>query len=195
MNKNKKRPLKIFMGPGEIAGTFTRLSDGFDILGVENCFLNIAGHRFNYKKTVSKKENFFNSKFQKLHELKQRNNLLIRMWAKVAFYLLLMPLFIYCMIKFNAFIFVYGNHFFSRLPIKQFRYLDLLILKFFHKKTIFLYVGNDSRPIYVGSPKHNFDYDFKEIAKETRLQKERIKYVEKYADYIIDCPFQQCSEG
>jgi hypothetical protein len=172
MPKNTK--IKIFIGLTEVSGYFSGLEEGLNTIGVSANFFDLSGHEFKYKS----KHNLYISTIQILSKYALGNNLLQRIIAIIRLCSLI-PLFIFAIFTYNIFIFSSGNSFFGLR--------DLRILKFLGKKVVFVYLGSDSRPPFLNRKFYDSNYLYEtELACEYFIQK--IKIVEKYADYIIDHP-------
>jgi hypothetical protein len=182
--KANKR-IKIFMGMTEIAGYFTRLSDAFQELGVENYFVDIGNNSDNYKKKHKMFTNNIIIKLRKSYSaLVLEKNVRHKNVSKIKMGIYMILLFVWAITKANTFIFIYGNTFFSRIPLLK--HLDLKLLKALNKVIIFVYVGSDSRALY-SSAAINY-MNASEIVKKTKKQSKEIKNIERYASYIVDNP-------
>ena len=69
---------------------------------------------------------------------------------------------------------------------------ELAVLKFFRKKIIVVFLGTDSRPCYLAGnlihTKYNIQDGINLCHQETLNKKQIIRYIEKYADIIINHP-------
>jgi len=165
---------KVFIGLMEIAGYYSNLKKGFQKIGIECTFVNLASHPFQYG--GDNEPNVFVKMYKwnnnKMGECKSKP-------MKAPFFLfnkiLKIPIFIWALSHYNVFIFGFGRSFFN--------YFDLPILKFFNKKIIFAFNGSDERPPYIDGARHNLTIEnYGSIA---RKMKSNIVTISKYADCII----------
>lgn len=182
-NKKEKKP-RIFIGLIEVAGYCTNLKKGFDELGINTTYINLYGHPFGYE--YVKHENIIIRATEyvgKRCASAPSNPIFLKLFWFFLFQIIKIPLFIFCLFKFDVFIFSFKTTFF-------YNQLDIPILSFFNKRLIFPFLGSDSRPPYInGSVLSNTD-NIDLIIKLTKRQKKAIKKIEKYADYIINSPPQ-----
>lgn len=185
MVKDSAKQYKVFMGMTEIAGYFTRLSDSFHELGIENYFVDIGYNSDNYDKKYKKFDNTVTRRLRNAYAgFNSTQNPAGKLISLVSFGFHMVLLFIWALLNADIFIFIYGNTFFSRVPLL--RNIDLKLLKLFRKTIIFLYVGSDSRPLYASVAINSKNID--EIAALTLKQSKAIRTAEKYATYVIDNP-------
>lgn len=174
------KKIRIFIGFEEIAGYNTNLQEGFHDLGYECRFVNESRHPFGYQ---GGKPVLTERLLQYLHDKYNRANNSLK---KYLFLLLIGAihsiLLLHSIPKYEVFIFSYGKSFLLGY--------DLPLLKFFHKKIIFVFMGSDSRPPYIdgcimGPGK---EISLKECVDLSQAMKRRITRLEKYAHVLIDNP-------
>lgn len=174
--------MKIFLGLTEIAGTFCSLQQGFLKLGYDCTFISCEEHPFQYtdeKRPFVKILHYISKKASK----PAKEDFLAKIfWCGLREVLMLL-LFVFAVSRYDVFIFIFNSTFLR----KQ---LDLPILKFFKKKTIFLYVGSEARPPYLDGSIMAYDRgkNIQDCIELTYRTKKTIQWVEKYADYIINYP-------
>ncbi|WP_440946617.1 glycosyltransferase [Methanosarcina sp. T3] len=175
MKKNR-----ILLGLREIGEYNRNLKEGFQELGIRCTFIDLAYSPFQY--TGSDTPNIIVS----LKKWTNKKTLLtektcVKNSCFILSHILDFPLFIWALFRFDVFIFSFGESFLN--------YLDLPILKLFHKKIIFVFFGSDSRPPYIGLDlvKEKKDTIPKHI-KRILNKKRRIQKIEKYADIIVNHP-------
>lgn len=171
--------MRIFIGLTEIAGYYSGLKLGFDLLKVECCYVSLDSHVFSYK--VDKSDQPFFPRFlEKILHCSRKNNIpiVVNRILKKIFAVLL---FVWALPRYDVFIF--GN------ACRMFP-CDLPILKLFGKKIIWIFHGGDSRPVYIDggtiltSPKLP-SRKYLDLAKK---QKKRVNYIDKYVDFVLDNP-------
>jgi hypothetical protein len=179
MAADKKSCPKIFMGLLEIAGYYTSLERGFRKLNVYARHIDAYGHSFTYKQSESNR--YLNSvkrigmHLRKISGSQPFRRLILMTIHKV----LLIPVFLWALIKFDVFIFSFGTSFFY--------YLDLPVLKAFGKKVIYIFHGSDTRAPYLNGFSKSIP-DPAILHRLTSKKKKIIAKIEKYADDILSYP-------
>jgi hypothetical protein len=167
---------RISIGPGEVAGYFSRLKSGFDEIGIPCEHFFLIPNKFSYQET----DYFLKSIFTRIVTLRDSSKYLIRRFGWAIEKCLQLLIFIYALIRCDVFIFSGFCSFF--------RFLELPLLKLLRKKVIVVYVGSDSRPPII-SGKHLDDsggfISPLQTQKETLLMLRGIKRVEAYASVIL----------
>jgi hypothetical protein len=165
---------RVAIGPGEIAGYFSRLTSGFRSLGVRCEHFVLSSHPFAYSE-----HHYF---------LKGFNDLATRIstrWGRVGKligtvrHLLRVPAFVFALLKYDTFVFSGFGSFF--------KFHELPILKALGKRVIIVLVGSDARPPLF-SGRHLDDGQHASMAllkAETAAMKRRLRKIEEYADWII----------
>lgn len=173
--------MKVFFGLTEVAGYYSRLLEGMETQGVQAEFITLTNHKYEYHRRApnSLLPRLISSLLRRERDCKFRvGSLIFRVLAR---YVLRVPLFLWCLVSFDVFVFSYGFSFFSLY--------DLPILKIFDKKIVFQFHGSDSRPPYIDGP---FLKD-KEVISEQALteikrKRRQIDRINRYANVIIDTP-------
>ena len=176
----RKNP-KILIGLLDVAGTASDLSEGFKSLGLDSIFVSRENEPFEYKDG-----NWLSKALHRLASYSSKasgRSKLLRELCRLISHLFRGGIFLWALLSRDVFIFYFNATFSDKNR-------DLPILKFFKKTIIFIYVGSDSRPPFLnGSVDVNLenaqDVEMK-LIKGSFHKKQRIKYVEKYADYIIN---------
>lgn len=179
-----KNSLKIFAGFHNITGYYHVLQKGFANKGVRCDVFDLTQNESFYK--FNKFPSYIGNVIIELNYLKRK--------LKKHFFIFAIPLhfieksliaifFFECLLKYNVFIFSYASTFFF--------YKDLLLLKLFNKKVIYIFHGSDARPPYLSG---RFYVELnggssKQIYKRTKFIKNRIKFIERYSDHIISSIF------
>ncbi len=183
-NKMIKKP-RIFIGLREIAGYFHHLKKGFDALGIDSVFVNLNGNPFQYG--IDRNPpliNTINNFSQKIGMMFFGNWILRVIWVFFLQNIISFFLFPWALLRFNVFIFASNSTFFF--------FIDLLFLKLFGKKIIYVFLGSEARPVYLNG------YVIKNDKLSsiligilvTRIQKIMISIIERFADDIINIPPQ-----
>ncbi len=174
---------RVFIGLREISGYFGNLKQGFDEIGVDAVFLNLGGNHFNY--TSGKNPlwvEWFNFIGSNLGAKFSGNFILRFLWLTVFQNIFSLLAFFISIFRYDTFI-LGGNSTF-------FYFLELPILKLFGKKIIYVFLGTDSRPIYMNGYVCSESSNFIVIVLLTRLQKLVVNIIEYFADVVINHPPQ-----
>jgi len=179
-----KKP-RIFIGLREIAGYFHHLKKGFDTLGIDSVFINLNGNPFQYGRDNNPPLiNALNNFSQKIGMMFFGNWIMRVIWVVflqniISFFLLPWALF-----RYDVFLFASNSTFFF--------FLDLPLLKLFRKKVIYVFLGSESRPVYLNGYVINNDKLSSILIGilVTRIQKIMISIIEMFADHIVNIPPQ-----
>lgn len=170
----------IFIGLYEVAGYNGSLKKGFDELGIPADFYPLNDNLFHYNEARTG-----NPYLRLLTWVGNRNARTpsSRYFAK-SFWLALQhiavfPLFLWSLIVYDTFIFGFGMTFYNLF--------DLPLLKALDKRVIFVFFGSDARPVYLNG-KFALDLTPHQCIRKSRMQKARIKKIEKYACCMINHP-------
>lgn len=175
---------RICVGVVEISGLASGLVSGFRELGRDADLVLGYKHPFSY-------ETFGNVSW------------VVRLWAKIGGYgtgadlgfllniarlilhrLVGWAVFFRCLPVYDVFIFTYGQGFTGGR-------LELLILKAFRKKVIYIYVGSDARPPYLDGGIVPLDVEMNAVRRIVRLARKKrriLGFQEKHADYVVNSP-------
>lgn len=167
---------RISIGPGEIAGYFSRLQSGFNAASVDCEHFVMNSNKFAYNES----DYFLKAVFNEINRLREKDLRYIHSLLWLFELITRFAVLAYALIRCDVFIFSGFESFF--------RFYELPLLKFFGKKVLVVYLGSDSRPP-IFSGKHLDDVsevaDYDKIYVETTIMVEKIRRVEKYADIII----------
>jgi glycosyltransferase involved in cell wall biosynthesis len=178
-----EKKYKVFIGLREIAGYFSSLKKGFDESGVECAFLNLGGNKFNYASGKNPKwVSVFNYIGTNIGSKFSKNFILRFLWLVLFQNLFSFIAFFIAFFKYDVFIFGSNSTFFF--------FLELPILKLFKKKIIYVFLGTDSRPIYLNGYVYSGGANLFLMMLLTKIQKKVITIIEKYATVIINHPPQ-----
>lgn len=174
----KQKP-KVMIGLSEVAGYNNGLKRGFEELGIECAFIELYNHKFQYG--ANKSRNIYIRFVQFLGDKRistPQDKFLKRVFWILCQQISISPLFLWALLKYDVFIFGFGESFF--------RSYDLPILKLLRKKLIFIFYGSDSRPPYLN--KKFLNSSTQECIRASYLKKRQIQKINKYADILIDNP-------
>lgn len=172
--------MRVFIGLTEIAGYYTNLVKGFKKLGIETTFVDLSNHPFSYKHNETPPIIVRAAKFIQSKRLATpKSHLISKIWWITLRQVTMIILLVWAIFKFDVFIFSYRSSFFQLY--------DLPILKWFHKRIIYVFHGSDSRPPYLDGSIMATDrgLSVQDCIKFTCKQKSRVKKIERYADVLV----------
>lgn len=182
--------MRIFIGLTEVSGFFHRLKIGFDELGVEAQHISLHQHKFSYadtKHTPSIVRFAQSAVSNRVNALNQGKRVRAMLWLVPTIATRLF-LFIWALIKFDAFIIGAGSSFFS--------FRELPILRFFNKKVVYTLHGTDARPPYIDGFFDPSQYGIKandtiadkvsSFVTVAAYRRQRVQYIENNA-YAVAC--------
>jgi glycosyltransferase involved in cell wall biosynthesis len=179
------RKPRVFIGLREVAGFGRGLKAGFDQLGIDSVFLNIGYNPFEYEvRNNPAWANQLSSASSRLGKHFTGSWLKRILWIGFFQNLFAAPAFLWALWRYDAFIFGSVATFFF--------FLELPILKLFGKTVIFVFLGSDSRPVYLNGYVMT-DAELPTIRKGiklARLQKLVISIIERFATYLVNIPPQ-----
>ena len=186
MTCKKSYNFRIFVGPVEISGVAKGIVDGMQEIGVEAKTQLSFQHPFKYEKGPN---DWFIWCWQQLGTLRLRQSpqkLLLKAFFYIVHYLWGWLILLKSLREFDVFIFLFGQ----TMTNSKF---ELWLLKKLKKKIVFVYLGSDARPPYIDGSIFQGAIDAplpsgKTIYSTTLAHKKRIKYHERYADYLINSP-------
>lgn len=174
--------MRILVGPVEIGGIGKGLVKGLIGLGQDAQLVLSVRHPFAYGyekrgahlwfwqllgqwRAIPNQPVFYKAIFVLLHKL----------WG--------FTLLVWALFAFDAFLFLYGRTFTDTK-------FELVILRFFRKKIIFINMGSDIRPPYMDGVFSGFKkgIDVARVAKLTTMVKRRALLHERYGDFIVAQP-------
>jgi glycosyltransferase involved in cell wall biosynthesis len=168
---------RISIGPGDVAGYFSRLKTGFDALGVPCEHFAWGENKFSYDTG----NYFLKSAYYQACSIRKSRHMSIRLIGRLFNMGIKLACLIYAVIRFDVFIFTGSSTFLI--------FRELWLLKLLKKKIIVVYFGSDARPP-IFSGRHLDDlgnYVSSDGAKrETQSLRGNIQRVEKYSDFVIN---------
>jgi glycosyltransferase involved in cell wall biosynthesis len=170
-------PRRVSIGPGEIAGYFSRLNSGFDELGIPCEHFVLTDNKFVYQES----DYFLRKFFLKIVPLRKNQNVVAKNFGLCLEIIIRLFALFYAAIKCDVFIFSGFGSFLN--------FYELPLLRSLGKKIIVVYFGSDARPPYM-SGRHLDDageYASTEAAfREAKKMSSKIRRVEKYATFIVN---------
>lgn len=168
---------RISIGPGDVAGYFSRLKTGFDALGVPCEHFAWGENKFSYDTA----DYFLKSAYHQACSIRKSRYMPIRLIGRLFNIGIKLACLIYAVIRFDVFIFTGSSTFLI--------FRELWLLRLLKKKIIVVYFGSDARlPIFSG---RHLDDLGKHISsngakKETESIRSNIQRVEKYCNFLIN---------
>ena len=176
---------KVFIGLSEIAGYYSSLHRGLNEIGMKCDFYTQSFNRFDYK-VYSKNlfQNFYNYLARKKEESSDHKRIK-RIIVHLLMFINTLMLFIYCIFKYNVFIFGFKASFFP-----QFDFIDLKILSSLKKRVICVFNGSDARPPFIDGfvVSEKLEENVSELIKLVKKQKVEFEKIEKFSDVRIIHP-------
>ena len=175
--------MRVFIGLREVAGYYGNLKKGFDENNIDCDFLNLGGSKMNYSSGKNSRwVTYFNIIGNNIGDKFSKNFILRFIWLTV--FQNVFSLFALFIALFRYDVFIMGSN------STFFFFLELPILKIFRKKVIYVFLGTDSRPLYLNGYVYKGGKNLRIIMVLTKIQKLVIKRIEKYATYVINHPPQ-----
>ncbi len=176
----------VFVGPIEIAGFCTSLVAGLRQIGIRSEAIDVSGNRFRYVERLGDKgfSGMINTIAGGLGRTKLGRWIL---WKTGFNWVLRAIVLTRAVFLFDIFVFVYGRTF---LP----GCIDLWLLKLLQKRTVFVFLGSDSRPLILnGAYLSTIDWVHtpevrKKLLKMQRTMSALISRIDRSADIVIDSP-------
>lgn len=168
---------RISMGPGEVAGYFSRLKAGFDGLGVPCEHFVLGENKFGY----AEGDYFLRGAYRRVAGMRSNNSRILRLLGLLADSVIRTIILAYAIARCDVFIFSGFGSFF--------RFHELWLLKLLGKKVLVVYLGSDARPP-VFSGRHLDDTgsrpDSKAMLAEMSHRARLIRRVERHATLVIN---------
>lgn len=164
---------RIAIGPGEVAGYFSRLKSGFDAIGVPCEHYVLAADEFSYNHS----RYFLQKPFALVMRLVKSPRLILQKLGKLAAALLRAAALLHAIVRCDVFIMPgFGSYLGG--------YHELGLLRLLGKRVIVVYLGSDARPPFF-SGRHLDDRNDPptpiQIAAEARKMVRRIRRAERHA--------------
>ena len=179
----RRRPPRIFVGPIEIAGYYTRLAENLREAGADAVAVDLSGHPFRYERGPTA------PRLVRLAEAFERRNRaatsfhgLARAPIRAGAVATRVALFLWALLRFDAFVFGFGQTFFSTR--------ELPLLRRAGKRVVFVFNGSDARPPFIDGalmpPSRGRSSAY--CLALTQRQKARIRRIERFATAVVSQP-------
>lgn len=169
----------VLIGFTEISGYFHNLREGLEAQGYRCDFIELVPHPFGYRDAVLPGGLIV----PLIRAIKGKGNtiqsLALKRILALVSGLLMVPLFFSAVVKYDVFLFTYGNSFFTAN-------LDLVILKLLRKRVVMPFLGSEVRPRYIDGFLEFSDVE--EMNASTQQQRKKIRFIERFSDVIINNP-------
>ncbi len=175
-------PPRVFIGPVEIAGHYSRLASALRELGVDAVAVDLSGHPFAYDErrheapvvrlAVAVASRSRRPGGRRVEKALWRP---LELLARVA-------LLAWSLRRFDAYVFGFGTTIlFSH---------ELPLLRWLGKRIVFVFNGSDARPSYVDGADmaESLGRSTDDCIRMTRRKKENIRRIERYADAVVSQP-------
>lgn len=175
--------MRVFVGPVEIAGHYSQLAAALRELGVDAVSVDLSGHPFRYASDQPESVWIRLATWAAVRSRQSRGQFLPLRAAWRAFEIAArIPLLIWSLGRFDAFVFGFGETLLYRL--------ELPLLRLIGKHMIFVFNGSDARPSYVDGADMaaSLNRTTDDCIRMTRRKKSRIRRIEHYADAIVSQP-------
>lgn len=176
--------MRVLVGPVEIAGVAKGLVKGFIENGAEAKLVLSDKHPFSYG---GSNDSWFIRVWQAIGG--RRGSTPAQYLLRKALYVALHMawgwlILLWSIFRFDGYVFLFGR------TLTDAR-LELVLLKVLRKKIVFINVGSDFRPPYMDGgvfPWTNPSPNIKKVMRRARRLKNKIVFIEKYADCIVSAP-------
>jgi glycosyltransferase involved in cell wall biosynthesis len=173
----------VFIGLREIAGYFSNLKRGFEELGVKCTLLDLAGNPSRYDNGQNPLwVRWLSGTASALGVHFARSFVLRFIWLTVFQSLFSIVAFVIAVVRYDVFI-LGGNSTF-------FFFLELPLLRLLGKKVIYVFLGSDSRPIYLNGAAYKGEGNVLVVKAGTWVQKRVVRVIESLATACINHPPQ-----
>jgi hypothetical protein len=174
---------RVFIGPVEIAGYYTRLASALRSAGVDAVAIDLTGNAYRYDPAPPRQAVVRLATWTTRRALAGRASRIRswRLWA-IAAAVARVPLLVWAILRFDGFIFSFGQTFF--------RGRELALLRFLGKRLVVVYNGTDARPPYIDGVDMAAigSVSVSEIVRLAKRKKALIRRFEKHAHAVVSQP-------
>jgi glycosyltransferase involved in cell wall biosynthesis len=182
MSTTGARSPRVFIGPVEIAGYYTRLAGALREVGVDAVAIDLGGHAFGYEQSAA--PNAWVRLATRLNSRAEatRGPRVIRLWWRAASVASRVPLLAWALVRFDAFVFGFGQTLLGGR--------ELPLLRALGKRVVVVFNGSDARPPYVdgvnmAGPRA---LSARACIALTRRRKRYLGRIERHADVVVSQP-------
>jgi glycosyltransferase involved in cell wall biosynthesis len=182
MTTTGARSPRVFIGPVEIAGYYTRLAGALRELGLHAVAVDLSGHTYRYEATGRPPAVVRLATVATVRGEAARGSRLVRLWWRAARIASRLALLGWAVVRFDAFVFGYGQTLLGGR--------ELPLLRALGKRIVFVFNGSDARPPYVDGADmaSSRGMSIRECIALARRKKERIRRIERYAHAVVSQP-------
>jgi glycosyltransferase involved in cell wall biosynthesis len=179
VRRRAKRRLRVFVGPVEIAGHYARLARGLRAIGVDAVAVDLNRHPFRYDE--GQRDSRIVAVATALNARSQEPSRARAVW-RLADRLIRLVLVVWCLARFDAFIFGFGTTILGG-P-------ELPLLRLLGKRVVFVFNGSDARPPYVDGAEMAaaLGRTVDDCIRLTARRKANIRRIERYAHAVVSQP-------
>lgn len=181
MKRAANRRLRVFLGPVEIAGHYSRLARGLREVGVDAVAVDLSGHAFRYDEG-QRLAPIITAAIALSARLQRPGGSRGRVLERLADRLIRIALVAWCLARFDAFIFGFG------MTLLGGR--ELPLLRLLGKRVVFVFNGSDARPPYVDGADMaaSLGRTIDDCIRLAGRKKANIRRIERYADAVVSQP-------
>lgn len=173
------RKPSVLIGFTEISGYFHNLREGLVEQGYRCDFVELVPHPFGYRDPALPAGLIVTAIRALGGMVALAHSAGLRRVLALPSRVLMIPLFLSTVWKYDVFLFTYGNSFFAAN-------LDLPLLKLLGKRIIMPFLGSEVRPRYIDG---FLEFaDVKEMHASAQQQQRKIRFIERFVDVIINNP-------
>lgn len=174
---------RVFIGPVEIAGHYSGLAAALRGIGVDAIAVDLSGHPFHYAHQSSggRWPQLASWAAERFRRSRGRPKALRALWRGLEI-ATRVPLLVWSLRRFDAFIFGYAETILFGL--------ELPLLRLMGKRIVFVFNGSDARPSYVDGADMapSLQRTVEDCIRLTQRKKARVRRIERYADAIVSQP-------
>ena len=175
-------PLRVFIGPVEIAGHYARLASGLRELGVDAVAVDLSGHPFRYEDARQHSPVIRLAVAVANRSRRPGGPMVAKAFWRGLEMIVRVILLAWTLLRFDAYVFGFG----STILYGH----ELPLLRLLRKRLVFVFNGSDARPSYVDGADMaaSLGRSTDDCIRMTRRKKDRIRRIERYADAIVSQP-------
>ena len=175
-------PLRVFIGPVEIAGHYGRLASGLRELGVDAVAVDLSGHPFRYEVARHTMPVIRLAVAAANRSRRPGGPRVMKAFWRALEPIVRVILLAWTLVRFDAYIFGFGTTILYGH--------ELPLLRLMRKRLVFVFNGSDARPSYVDGADMaaSLGRSTDDCIRMTRRKKDTIRRIERHADAIVSQP-------